>query len=363
MIVDLPGTTTENVAKRLVILRNNVGAMALSRVLTLVLVADEKVADEAIEVASKASRQHPCRIIAIVEGERRGKARIDAQIRVGGDAGASEVVVLRLYGPLVAQAKAVVTPLLLPDSPVVAWWPGEGPRVPGKDPIGAMAQRRITNIAAGEAWQARLKALAAGYAPGDTDLSWPRITLWRALLAAALDRPPYESVQQAVVTGGSDSPSAQVLAGWLAHQLGCPVRWAASQPGTGILSVRLTRKSGDIDLVRPDKNSSAVMTQPGQPERMLALAPRTDAECLADELRRLDPDEVYANALGSLGKIRAVTGRTMTAAVERGQAPSMSEARSRARKLARAADEAGASSMITAPLPTDAPVPKDQLPT
>ena len=40
MIVDLPSTTTKDISKRLVRLRQDVGSMALSRVLTLVLVVD-----------------------------------------------------------------------------------------------------------------------------------------------------------------------------------------------------------------------------------------------------------------------------------------------------------------------------------
>ena len=39
----------------------------------------------------------------------------------------SEVIVLRLYGQLAAHADSVVTPLLLPDAPVVVWWPGQAP--------------------------------------------------------------------------------------------------------------------------------------------------------------------------------------------------------------------------------------------
>ena len=41
MIVDLPSTTTIAISKKLVRLRQDVGAMALSRVLTLVVVVDE----------------------------------------------------------------------------------------------------------------------------------------------------------------------------------------------------------------------------------------------------------------------------------------------------------------------------------
>ena len=42
-------------------------------------------------------------MIVLARGQRRAAARLDAQIRVGGDAGASEVVVLRGYGELAAE--------------------------------------------------------------------------------------------------------------------------------------------------------------------------------------------------------------------------------------------------------------------
>lgn len=215
MIIDLPKTTSQTVSKKLVQLRNDVGAMTLGRVLTLIIVVDDHEADEIIEAANDASRQHPCRIVVVVAGNRRGANRMDAQIRVGGDAGASEVVVLRLFGPLAKHGQAVVVPLLLADSPVVAWWPHEAPSDLREDPIAQMAQRRITDAAECRNPRDMLKRLAAQYQPGDTDLAWTRITLWRGLLAAALDGPPYEPVVEAVVAGASDSPSTDLLAAWL----------------------------------------------------------------------------------------------------------------------------------------------------
>ena len=40
-----------------------------------------------------------------------------------------------------------------------------------------------------------------------------------------------------------------------------------------------------------------MLTQPGQPDRRVVLARRAVRECLAEELRRLDPDEIFAEAL------------------------------------------------------------------
>ena len=58
---------------------------------------------------------------------------LDAEVRVG-EAGSGETVLLRLYGELAKHAESVVLPLLLPDSPVVVWWPGDGAGGPGGRP-------------------------------------------------------------------------------------------------------------------------------------------------------------------------------------------------------------------------------------
>jgi glucose-6-phosphate dehydrogenase assembly protein OpcA len=296
MIVDLPNTTTNAINHKLVDLRNSGGAVALGRVLSLVLVTDEILADNAIEIANDASREHPSRVLAIVRGNKRGTARLDAQIRVGGDAGASEVIVLRLYGPLTEHGSSLIVPLLLPDAPIVVWWPGLPPEAPSQDRIGRMATRRITDVAQAKSPIRALMQLAAETAPGDTDLAWSRITRWRALLAAALDQPPFEPVTRAVVTGASDSPSTELLAGWLAFALKCPVTRKKTAPGTGMVAVTLVRPSGKVTIDRPDGNV-ATLSQPGQPERRIAMPRRSDVECITEELRRLDPDELFADVL------------------------------------------------------------------
>ncbi|WP_109471436.1 6-phosphogluconolactonase [Ornithinimicrobium cavernae] len=296
MIVDLPSTTTTEISKRLVALRHAVGAMAMGRVLTLLLVTDEEQADAALEVANDATRQHPARILAVVRANRRGASRLDAQIRVGGDAGASEIVILRLFGEMADHGASVVTPLLLPDSPIVAWWPGEPPADVATSALGAIARRRITDAGGCARPATQLKRRAKHYAPGDTDLAWTRITRWRGLLAAALDEAPYQEVQSAAVVAEAGEPSADLIAGWLAHALDIPVQRVSSADGTGIVSVRMERADGPIDLVRAQEGLST-LSQPGRPVREVALSIPEAAECLAAELRRLDADEIYAAAL------------------------------------------------------------------
>ncbi|MGX7828713.1 glucose-6-phosphate dehydrogenase assembly protein OpcA [Actinokineospora sp. 24-640] len=303
MIFDLPSTTTSQVNQKLVQVREQGGANTLGRVLTLVIVTDDGERTEgAIDAANDASREHPCRVIVVARGAKRAAARLDAQIRVGGDAGASEVVVLRLYGALADEGASCVIPLLLPDAPVVAWWPFEGPTRPVDDPIGRLATRRITDSAAERNPIKALEVRQKNYAEGDTDLAWTRLTLWRALLAASLDLPPYEKVLGATVTGEADSPSTDLLAAWLAARLRVPVRRVKATSGEGIVSATLERRSGVVELERPD-GRVGTLTQPGQPARRVALQRRQIRDCLAEELRRLDPDEIYESTLKSLGKV------------------------------------------------------------
>ncbi|GAA1098566.1 glucose-6-phosphate dehydrogenase assembly protein OpcA [Pseudonocardia alni] len=310
MIIDLPSSTTSAVNRKLVELRESGGVFALGRVLTLVVVTDDgPELERAIDAANAASREHPCRVIVLARGQRRASPRLDAQIRVGGDAGASEVIVLRGYGPLAAEeaGAGMVMPLLLPDAPVVAWWPNEAPASPSEDAVGRLAQRRITDALSSKNPVKAFEARRKDYAPGDTDLTWTRLTQWRAQLAAALDVPPYEDISSAVVAGEAVSPSTELIAGWLAANLGVKVKRSPSEKDNGLSLVRLTRPSGDVELARPD-GKTARLTQPGQPERLIALARRHVSDCLAEELRRLDPDEVYAEALAGVAKV--TRGRT-----------------------------------------------------
>lgn len=303
MIIDLPDTNVSKIAKALVNVRQEGGAVALGRVLTLIILVRHGAQEEVIEAANDASREHPMRVIVLMSDphgpDADAEPRLDAEIRVGGDAGASEVVLLRAYGAAGNNSESLVTGLLLPDAPVVAWWPRETPKEPSRSSIGRIAQRRITDAAAQPDPSAWVSRLGEHYVPGDTDLAWTRVTRWREQLAAVLDQPPYEPVTAVEVRGASDSPSTTLLAAWLRLSLKVPVTWTYLGPDewkSGIKSVRLVRADGDILLERPVPGM-AVLTQPGQPSHELAFPRRTLRECLAEELRSLDPDLLYGRVI------------------------------------------------------------------
>jgi glucose-6-phosphate dehydrogenase assembly protein OpcA len=299
MKIDLTETTASKVNKALVQGRRASGTPAVGMVLTLVIVTDEENAYDALKAANEASREHPSRTLVVIKRVSRSPrgravARLDADVRVGADAGAGETVVLRMYGEALHHAQSVVLPLLLPDAPVVVWWPVNAPLDPVNDPLGALAQRRVTDSYAAEQPIPELTARSAAYAPGDTDLSWSRITPWRSMLAAALDQAPCK-VTGVEVEGEEFNPSCELLAMWLADRLDVPVKRVVSS-GPGLTSVRLETDHGLIVLDRAN-GSLATLCMPGQPDRAVALKRRETPELLAEELRRLDPDDTYAATL------------------------------------------------------------------
>ena len=294
MIIDLTDTSASRIGAALVQARRKSGSPTTGAVLTLLVATDERRHYDAMKAASRASREHPSRIIVVVGRPEVARTRLDAEVRVGDEAGPGEVLVLRLYGELSAHADSVVLPLLLPDVPVVTWWPDEGPDVPSGDPLGALAQRRITDAAEHHKAITKLKSRVEGYVPGDTDLSWTRLTPWRSMLAAALDQFP-RPVFEASVSGEEGNPSVRLLAMWLRQRLGVPVERTADE-GPGITGVHLTTSDGMVSLTRPD-GELATLSVPGQPDRPVALKRRESAELIAEELRRLDPDPVYGRLL------------------------------------------------------------------
>jgi glucose-6-phosphate dehydrogenase assembly protein OpcA len=282
-------------------MREAAGIVTMGRVLTLIIAPDsEEFVEESIQAANEASHEHPSRVIVAMRGDAYAdKPSLDAQIRVGGDAGAGEVVVLKLSGALSGHADSVVTPFLLPDIPVVAWWPDNAPAVPAQDPLGKLAIRRITDATNAVDPLAAIKNRLPGYAAGDTDLAWSRITYWRALLTSAVDLAPHEPIESALVSGLETEPALDVLAGWLASRIDGPVRREV-----GDLHVELVRKSETITLRRPQEGTTATLSRTAKPEALVPLPRRVTGECLAEDLRRLDADEIYHESLEGIQKVQ-----------------------------------------------------------
>jgi glucose-6-phosphate dehydrogenase assembly protein OpcA len=303
-------TTGAEVVRKLAAERHSAGGVASGLALTLVVVVDEARVRAVEDAATIAAASHPCRLIVVsrigATAKMRpstidpAKDRLDAEIIVGGRLGPAEAVVLRTHGGVARHAESVVMPLLAPDVPVVTWWHGVPPDRIGDDPLGVVAERRITDVAQAADPLAALHQRAVDYAPGDTDLAWTRATPWRTLLAGAFDTVT-DQVMAASVSAPAADPTAALMCGWLAARLGVTPTLVPTH-GSHLERVSLTVKDGsslgaELTLIR--KEHTAILTRTGAADRVLPLVTRRLGEELAEELRRLDADQPYAAALAA----------------------------------------------------------------
>jgi glucose-6-phosphate dehydrogenase assembly protein OpcA len=299
-MINLEATSAGAVIAALNAQRRERGIPTVGMVLTLLVITDENNQAQAVAAATTAAREHPMRIIVLIERPGKVPSRLDASVAVGGADGPGDVIIARLHGELSAHPGSVAIPLLLPDTPVVAWWPAKAPHNPAQDAIGRHAQRRITDTSNSAHYLEELGERLDTYAPGDTDLAWTRTTPWRSMLAAALDQ-PVPRITSVQVFVESRNPSGVLLASWLSARLKVPAKVTHSK-GPGITKVVLHTKSGEVVLDRPD-GRVAKLTLPGQPTSTVALPRRELAALLSEELRRLDPDEIYAQALKTVDRL------------------------------------------------------------
>ncbi len=300
-MIALWDTTGTDVVRALSAERRSAGGVTTGLALTLITIVDEKRVKEAEAAAATAAAAHPCRLLIVVRGtgspatETDDRSRLDAEIVVGGRLGPAEAVVLRMQGRLTRHAESVIIPLLASDVPVVTWWHDEPPAAIAADALGVVAERRITDVAQAADPIAALRQRADDYAPGDTDLAWTRTTPWRTLLAGALD-PATEPVVGVAMIGDAADPTTALLRGWLAARLGVnPIL----SPGRTSVDAVTMRLADGAEISVTGSNSTAIVHHSGLPDRLLPLPHRPLGEQLAEELRRLDPDQTYAAALAA----------------------------------------------------------------
>jgi glucose-6-phosphate dehydrogenase assembly protein OpcA len=315
--VTLWDTTGSDVLKALSAERRAGAMVASGLALTLVVTVDEKDVAAAEQAATVAAQAHPCRLIIVIRRQLDTTDRLDAEVQVGGRLGPVEAVVMRMYGRLTLHSESVVLPLLAPDCPVLTWWHGPPPDEIATDPLGVLADRRVTDCSLAPDPVAALVRRAEDFAPGDTDLAWTRTTPWRSLLASAFDALTLAPAS-ARIAAERGNASAALLAGWVGRRLGIETAHEDSS-GPGITEVEVALTDGpdgtepvgghSIRLSRPD-GRLATFSRTGQPERQLPLLRRPLGDLLAEELRRLDADEVYAESLEQATGLQGLSNRS-----------------------------------------------------
>lgn len=201
-------------------------------------------AERAAAAMRRLGHRHPGRTLALVcrpQGPEGLDARVDLhQATAEGHNIWWEEIRLELGGRLCHHVDSLVSPLLLGELPMAAWFPSILP-APG-DPLAAMADAVLvdarwatTGDREGEGEEEVFGALPAlvelSRRHAVVDLSWKRLTPWRALLSGLFDptplRPFVAGVTSAEVAGHA-GPS-RLLAGWLVDRLALPARAVADR--------------------------------------------------------------------------------------------------------------------------------------
>jgi glucose-6-phosphate dehydrogenase assembly protein OpcA len=116
-----------------------------------------------------------------------------------------------------------------------------------------------------------------------------------------LDQPPYDEIKSVEVVGDMENPSVLLLGAWFRQQLGCRVVMEHRPDSVGVKAVymvRLVRDGSSIEILR-DQSNIAVLSQTNQPPKELSLPVRSLRDCLAEDLRRLDPDLAFEKVITS----------------------------------------------------------------
>ncbi len=329
------------------------GGQAVTRTCVLNLVVATpggRAVEEATATVAELTARHPNRAIVVGAAPDAGDDLLDAWVQAhcqmpspGRPQVCCEQITIEARGPAVTRVPGTVLPLLVPDVPVMLWWPrGE----PFDSPIFArmcdLADRIIVDSASFAAPEAGLPRLAALLAERKaiSDLTWARLTPWRELIAQFFDAPamlPHlDAIERVTVEVEmregelADRTQAFLLVGWLGARLGWRPAALAKADG-GVIQLAVTRPDGERVAVElrpvepqddmlgrlatvelecgrarfavgragaPDAATARVEVEGMQPiQRVVRLQRMGEAALLAEELRLLGRDHGFESAL------------------------------------------------------------------
>jgi len=125
--------------------------------------------------------------------------------------------------------------------------------------------------------------------------------LWRTLVAGAFDTTEEEVVGATIVAPPND-PTAALMKGWLKSRLHIEPVWEPTDRAPRMHSVALKCANGDVVGVTREEGT-ALFSRTGQEDRYMPLPKRSVGDELAEELRRLDADQIYGEALGAMADL------------------------------------------------------------
>jgi glucose-6-phosphate dehydrogenase assembly protein OpcA len=321
-----------------------------ARTLTLLAYAATPQSAGALgEVALQTSQRHPARSILLVADpdEPELAAEVTASCRTLRRTHkqiCSEQIVVRAAPAERGRLSSVVRNLVLPDMPVVLYWPAPDRSDPFVDDLREVADRLIIDSAAfpdegGPPAAAAL--LSNGESASLGDLTWGRLALWRGLTAQFFAPPhahaPERIRRVRIAHAATTHIQALLYAGWLTARL----RWTVTQPfraGAGpwraaltdrhsrpialslhpesrarhaagaLLSTMIVAEAGaegegnaTYSIIRNDEAGAVIATAEGAlspaTRQALPLEAQDEASLLALEMDLLGRDRIYEEAV------------------------------------------------------------------
>ena len=305
-------------------------AEARASVLNLItVVTSEDQLARVARVLEGLSSTNPSRsLILLAQEERAGdklEARVSAQTRTeSGHRVTTEEVLIHAHGQVAEHLASIVTPLLIPDLPVVLWCPGR----PAFDSqlfhdLCVLADRLVVDTDEGftpDDFRRLLEVSRRDHARASIgDFNWARLIPWRHVAAQFFDipgmLPRLAEIQGATVFHGIDRSTSQarLLGGWIQSRMAkvgieVPVELRpddAHDHDVTRLMIYTGGEDGPARFSIGRKVGAGLSTEiriAGQElgGRTVRMQPRPPAELLAIELTLPGHDVLYEDALAAV---------------------------------------------------------------
>jgi glucose-6-phosphate dehydrogenase assembly protein OpcA len=350
--------------------------------LSLIAVVEPGERETVSDLAAEVALRHPCRIIIMVIDPDSAVDEVAAEVSARCHLSfgmrkqvCSEQIIITASGKSAAELHALVAPLLTSDLPAVLWWrASRRPEPHSFKLLTDLCSRVILDSAIlldaiGDigGLDGLIRSLAGVRPVGD--LLWSRLTPWRAALASLFDVPVYrrdlDRISRITIeyAAGSASPRARnsertpnselptsptalLLAGWLASRLGW-IPGRAERDGESACAVKFTAGDTEVQIkfsavregrpeARPLSIQRVELICPAQIERnesvfsirlsggciettatiageqhlgrVIGSGDRSEADLLGEELDIMGRDAIYEEALSMAARIAGLPG-------------------------------------------------------
>ena len=211
-------------------------AEARASVLNLItVVSDEPELGAVTSVLDRLSVTNPSRTLILLAQHTREADKLEAEVSAqerteSGHRVSTERVILHAHGEPARHLASLAAPLLIPDLPVILWWPGR-PQFdnPLFDDLCELADRLIVDTDEGfdDSDLTRLLEVARRKKARASigDLNWARLMAWRHVAAQFFDMPNMlvrlAHIHGVSIVHGSDGSTAQarLLGGWMRSRM------------------------------------------------------------------------------------------------------------------------------------------------